>query len=658
MSQLNGAVRVLASNAFCISDPKGDVYGRAEEGLFYRDTRHLSKLVLRVNGDSPELLSSESSEDYAGFYMTAPANGAPNGLSVMRHRTLEGGVREELRATNHTREPVQVSLELEVDADFADLFEVKGRPAERAGELVREDAGGGLRFVYRREGFRRSTRIGLEVAGGEVELDSGRVGARLSLEPKQTATVLVTVTPEAGGVPAAAPAEPRPAGTPVLRSDWEMLERTWEQSLADLRALSFRLDGEPGLLLAAGLPWFMALFGRDTLIAAFQTVHLGSELAKDTLRALARRQATDFDDFRDAEPGKILHELRFGELAHFGEVPHSPYYGTVDATPLFLVLLHEVWRWTADEEFARELEGPARRALEWIQHHADTDGDGYADYRMRSSRGLHNQGWKDSDNSVLYADGTQAEPPIALCEAQGYIYDALMRSAELAERVWQDAGLARRLRDSAADLQSRFDRDFWVEGRGGYYALALDGAGRKVDSVTSNMGHLLWSGIVPEERSRAVADRLMEEAMFSGWGVRTMSEEDGGYNPVEYHNGTVWPHDNSLIAYGLYRYGYRAEANRISTALVESARYFDYRLPEVFAGYRREETRFPVEYPSTCSPQGWAAGTPPLLVRAMLGLEPDPESRKLVLDPKLPDAVSTLHLENVPAFGELRTVGV
>jgi glycogen debranching enzyme len=651
---LNGSVWVTAGSAFCISDARGDVRGR-EEGLFYRDTRHLSRFVLRVNGEIPHLLSSESSGDCAGFYLFAPAGGSRNGLSIMRRRELAGGLREEIRLTNHTRRPVEALLELELDADFADLFEVKEHPAGRTDEPVRED-GGGLRFVYRREDFRRDTRVRLETAEGGVKLDSGRVGTRLSLEPKQTATVLVTITPEAGGVPAAAPAGPQRSVSPALHTDWETLERTWEQSLADLRALSFRLDGEPGLLLAAGLPWFMTLFGRDALITAFQTVHLDPEFSRSTLRALARRQATDFDDFRDAEPGKILHELRFGELAHFGEVPHSPYYGTVDATPLFLVLLHEAWRWTADEEFVRELERPARRALEWIKRYSDTDGDGYADYRMRSSRGLNNQGWKDSDNSVLYADGTRAEPPIALCEAQGYVYDALLRSAELAERVWRDAGLARKLREDAADLKRRFDRDFWVEARGGYYALALDGTGRQVDSVTSNMGHLLWSGIVPEERSRAVADRLMEDALFSGWGVRTMSEEDGGYNPIEYHNGTVWPHDNSLIAYGLYRYGYRAEANRIATAMIEAARHFDYRLPEVFAGYRREETRFPVGYPTTCSPQGWAAGTPPLLVRAMLGLEPDPESCELALDPALPEPLSTLRLENVPAFGELWTV--
>lgn len=419
--------------------------------------------------------------------------------------------------------------------------------------------------------------------------------------------------------------------------------------MEDLEVLSFEV--EEGLLVpAAGAPWYMALFGRDALITAFQTMSVTPEPAKNTLRALARYQAGGFNDFRDVEPGKVLHELRFGELAFFGEIPHSPYYGTVDATPLFLILLHEVWRWTADDGFVRELEAPARRALEWLRKHSDTNGDGYVDYEARSRGGLKNQGWKDSANSMLFRSGERAEGPIAPCEVQGYAYDVYLRIAELAEVAWGDARLAQELRGEALDLKARFNKDFWIE-EGGYYALALDGAGRRVDSLTSNIWHLLWSGIVPEGRARAVVDHLLGERLFGGFGVRTMAGGEAGYDAEGYHTGAVWPHDNSLIAFGLSRYGFREEAGRICTALLEAATHFDYRLPEVFAGYSREEFPTPVPYPTSCSLQAWAAGSVPLLLRAMLGLEPNRSNRRLLLDPVLPEGVSGIELSGVPAFG-------
>jgi len=394
----------------------------------------------------------------------------------------------------------------------------------------------------------------------------------------------------------------------------------------DLEELSFDV-GEGLIVPAAGAPWYMALFGRDALITAYQTMILSPEPAKNTLRALARYQALERDDFRDAEPGKIPHEIRHGELACFGEVPHSPYYGTADATLLFLILLNEVWRWSGDVEFVRELEGPARRALDWIFNYADRT-RGYVAYATRSPAGLQNHGWRDRADSMLFRDGARAEAPIATCKVQGYVYDAFLRTARLAEQVWEDVDLADELRAEAGDLGERFDGDFWMEDRG-YYALALDGAGRRVDSLGSSAGHLLWSGIVSAERARAVADRLMSEELFSGWGVRTMAEGEGGYDPDSYHNGSVWPHDNALIACGLRRYGLLDEVNRISTAILEAAPHFGYRLPEVFAGYPRSEVRGPVELPRSCSPQAWAAGTVPLLVRAMLGVEPEGTGRPI-----------------------------
>jgi glycogen debranching enzyme len=392
-------------------------------------------------------------------------------------------------------------------------------------------------------------------------------------------------------------------------------------------------------LPAAGLPWFMTVFGRDSLITSFQALPFEPQLTGTTLRVLAARQAREDDAFRDAEPGKILHEIRFGELTHFGERPHSPYFGTADATPLFLVLLDEYERWTGDAELVRELESEARAALAWIDEHGDRDGDGYVEYQRRNEEtGLENQCWKDSWDSIRFADGAIAKGPIATCEIQGYVYDAKRRIARLAREVWNNPAWANRLEREADELKERFNRGFWLPERG-YYALALDGEKRQVDSLTSNAGQLLWSGIVDDDKVDSVVTHLMSEALFSGWGVRTMAEGEGGYNPIRYHNGTVWPHDNSLIALGLYRYGYRDEANRIAAAMLEAAACFRYRLPEVFAGYRRGRTAFPVEYPTASSPQAWATCAPFVFIRTMLGLEPDGT------DPHLPEHVERLELD-------------
>jgi glycogen debranching enzyme len=386
------------------------------------------------------------------------------------------------------------------------------------------------------------------------------------------------------------------------------------------------------------------------LITCLQTMLLGPDLAVSALEALAELQATEDDPSIDAEPGKILHELRRGRAA---ETWFAAYYGTVDATPLFLVLLSEVWRWTGDPGVVTRLRGPALAALEWIDRWGDADGDGFVEYRRRTERGLANQSWKDSGDSQRFADGRLAEPPIAPAEVQGYVYDAKLRLAELAREVWRDRGLAEKLEAEATALRTRFDDAYWVDERGGYYALALDAEKRPVDSLCSNLGHLLWSGIVPPERVEAIADRLMSEALWSGWGVRTMSTLDGGYNPLSYHNGTVWPHDTSLAAWGLARSRRWAETRRIVQTLLEAARYFDWSLPEVFAGFSRTDTPFPIAYPTAARPQAWAAGTPVLLLRLLLGLEPDPARQTLttVAPSGLPSWVGQLRLSGVPAFG-------
>ncbi len=640
-----GVASVVSPGAYAVSDEGGDFDEDAGQGLFYRDMRHLSGFVLRVNGESPEPEGFRDSGPEAEFRL------ASSGLHVLRRRRVGAGLEETLEVSNRSEEDLDVTLSLECVADFRDVFDVRGyaRPAAR-GELSEEVGEGLLRFMYRREGFSRATVFEVSGEGMEPVAEPGRISCACRLGPGDRRTIYVQVTLEENGHEVSLPEDAALFGdVPELETDWAALGKSWKRSVLDLESLSF--DAGEGLLVpAAGSPWFMALFGRDSLITGYEAMILTPEPAKNALRTLARWQASAWDDFTDAEPGKIPHEFRAGELAYFGEVPQSPYYGTADATPLFLVLLNEVWRWTRDDNFIREMEGAARMTLAWIFDEADRV-KGYVAYEKRSSRGLQNQGWKDSANSMLFRDGTLAEGSIALCEVQGYVYDAFLRTAKLAGGIWDDEQLARDLRERAADLRARFDRDFWMPERG-YYALALDGDGRRVDSITSNAGHLLWSGIVPEDKARLVADRLVGNTMFSGWGIRTMAVGEAGYDPDSYHNGSVWPHDNALIVEGLRRYGFREAASRVAVSLLEAAEHFDHRLPEVFNGHPREEGRGPVEYPTSCSPQAWAAGTIPLLVRAMLGIDPDPETRTLLSAPVVPEAAGDLRLEGVPAFGE------
>jgi glycogen debranching enzyme len=410
---------------------------------------------------------------------------------------------------------------------------------------------------------------------------------------------------------------------PELEADSASLARTYRASLSDLGALRLHPDLVEGATLpAAGLPWFMALFGRDSLLTSFQALPYLPGLAATTLRVLAARQATTRDDFHEQEPGKILHELRFGELTAFGDRPHSPYFGSADATPLFLVLLDEYHRWSGNDDLVRELEPNARAALAWIDGSGDADGDGYVEYECRNPRtGLVNQCWKDSWDSIQFADGHLARGPIATCEIQGYVYDAQRRCARLAREVWGDPALCERLEQRAASLRTSFQRDFWMPERGSF-ALALDGDKRQVDSLTSNIGHLLWSGLLVDDEAAVVAERLLGEELHSGWGVRTLGSREAGYNPLGYHTGTVWPHENSLIAAGLARYGHRDAASTIASVILRAAPFFEHRLPEVFAGYPASMTTVPVAYPTASRPQAWAAGAPLMLLTTLLELEP------------------------------------
>jgi glycogen debranching enzyme len=654
---VGGTISILDGSTFVVSDRRGDIEAGPDQphGLFFADTRFLSRWVLTLEGHPLEVLSTDDVDYFSAQFFLYPPTGTiyenPD-LSVIRQRTVGDGIHEDVRLLNHSGRAVDVTLRVAADSDFADLFEVKDA-LKKTGERYREVRDEALIVGYRREDFVRETEI---APSASCEIGADGLVFRVSIPAHGEWQTCLDVIPHAGRAPRrkhghGSVHEPLPnmklgldewiRQAPTIGSSWDKLGHIYWRSLVDLAALRFYPDAVPGASVpAAGLPWFMALFGRDSVITSYQALPFAPELAETTLRALAALQGTRVDPFRDEEPGKILHELRVGELTHFHERPHSPYYGTADATPLWLVLLDETERWTGNADLVRELEPNARAALAWIDEHGDRDADGYVEYqRGDDETGLDNMCWKDSWNSILFADGTNSVLPRATCEIQGYVYDAKRRCARLAREVWDDPVLAADLDRQADELKDRFNRDFWLADRG-YYALALDGERRAVDSLTSNIGHLLWSGIVQDDRAERIARHLMSDAMFSGWGVRTMAEGMGGYNPIEYHNGTVWPHDSAFVAAGLRRYGFAEDAARIGFALLEAATYFDWRLPEVFAGYPRSLTSFPVEYPTASSPQAWATGTPLLLLRVMLGLEPDGD--RLRSDPVLPRGIDEL----------------
>jgi glycogen debranching enzyme len=674
MSQLT----ILEGSTFCICDEIGDLDGQTS-GFFTDDTRFLSELRLTVNGARPLLLSSGKVEYFsAAFFLRNPlAGGLPQDvLLIKRERFVGEGMQDQIVLENQSMVPLSFELGLQISTDFADIMSVKehdfalGDPLRAAplpAPVAARYDGEQNQFVFEEtDGELLRTQLILSqpgrLAGG------GAVTWKLELEPRERWFLRIDVVATLDGDEVVKPRTvERHFGdergrvheslaawqlrVPQIRASWDELGHSFNQSVADLASLRMRGAGRVGTgrMLAAGMPWFMTVFGRDTLLTCLQTMLFGPELARGALEVLADLQAREDDPDIDAEPGKIVHEVRRGKAAKtwFGR-----YYGTVDATPLYLVLLSEVWRWTDDTPFVRQLQEPALRALAWIDQYGDRDGDGFVEYERRTPRGLENQSWKDSGDSQRFHDGRLAATPIAPCEVQGYVYDAKRRTAELAREVWRDTQLAQRLEAEADELRERFDQAFWVEERGGYYALALDGEKNRVDSLCSNIGHLLFSGIVPDDRVDQIVDRLMGDELWSGWGVRTMSTGEAGYNPLSYHNGTVWPHDNSLIAYGLARAGRWPEAHRIIRTMLTASGHFAYQLPEVFAGMHRSETGFPIAYPTAARPQAWAAGTPVLLLELLLGLRPDPRRQVLetVAPTQLPSWCGQIRLTGVRAF--------
>ncbi len=659
-----------AGAVFVCARRDGDIRpGRASgEGLYADDTRHLSELRLTIGKLTPVLLSSAmESGHHAVINATNPVLHTGDALvpqetlNVRRTLLIADCLHYGVSVRNFHPRPVVTTVELCLAADFADVFEVRGVDRRTSGRALTPTVEADhIRFAYlAADGQSRETLIELSPPPVSVEVDGHRVQVRWDLElgVGQAISLQIAVVPghqrQRDGAATVDQAATELEATyenwvgqcARVTTDNELFDRFIESSVRDLQALMMPTTG--GQLPAAGIPWYVAPFGRDSLLTSCEALMLNPEMARGTLLVLAGLQAQTDEAWRDAEPGKILHELRIGELARTGQIPHTPYYGTADATPLFLMLAGAYFNWTLDLNTMEQLRPALDAALAWIDESGDQDGDGFVEYARRSPAGLLNHGWKDSHDSVVHADGSLAEGPIALVEVQGYVYEAKLRIAEVYDALG-DPARATKLREQAATLRAAFNEAFW-NSEDQFFALALDGRKEQVRSVTSNPAHCLYCGIVDDGKAAVVAERLMAPDMFSGWGIRTLSSDSPAYNPMSYHNGSVWPHDNAIAAAGLKRYGFDAATGRIATALFDvAAGTRDYRLPELLCGFQRKGSRAIIAYPVACIPQAWAAAAPFLLLQALLGISANaPDNRLTVDQPRLPDFLSSLDITNL-----------
>ena len=653
-----GLLTLIEGSSFCVSGRSGDMQPGHPQGLFFRDTRIISRWELEVEDRPLEVLTAEAREPYEAIFVARlPPSNAQTDLLVERHRYVGDGMREDLRLRNLRADVMRVRVRLRIGADFADLFEVK-ESRERPDPKVTA-SGEGHAFEVHLDGV--SGQRGVRVSAPEAEAmpDGLAFWAELPSHGEWNTTLLVQPSIDGVGVTSAFPAggsiDNAPpvlrlrawrTGSPTVKTSDPELGLTLRRSMEDLGALRIVDPEHPeSIAVAAGAPWFMALFGRDSLLSSYMALPLDPDLALGTLRALARMQGSKVDPRTEEQPGRILHETRLGRgfpLTHGGG---SAYFGTADATPLFVVVLGELQRWGIGCDQIQALLPHADRALEWIDRYGDRDGDGFVEYQRATPSGLRNQGWKDSFDGVCFADGQLAEPPIALCEVQGYVYAAFVARAHFAGEAG-DADAAQRWAGRAAALKSAFNERFWLPDRG-WFALALDRDKRPVDALASNMGHCLWTGIVDEDKADAVAERLLSPEMFSGWGVRTLASSMTAYNPMSYHNGSVWPHDNALIVAGLMRYGFVEQASRVATAILDAATAFGHTLPELFCGLPRDDYDVPLPYPTACSPQAWAAAAPIQIVRSLLRLDPSMPQKTVNFAPAWPRRYGQLTVRNL-----------
>jgi glycogen debranching enzyme len=672
---ITSSLVIREGNLSLITERNGNIPPGEEHGfgLYHRDCRFLSRYVTRLNGRLLTSILSSDEKDYAStvvmtnrdFTDNCGRQVGKNSITIRRERVIPGFIVEHISITNHNLFEVDLCLTLDFDADFNDIFTIRGITHKRDGlPLPPAFENGTLLFSYQgKDDHVRNTRLTFDpVPGCE---DGHTCTYNLHMEPSGSRTVTLHIYVEEIGAP----------GETELRGDLSLEERlerirasyasTMEccskigtdnlvfnrvffRSLADLRLLNMSSHGF--IFNSAGVPWYDALFGRDSIISALQSMPYELSKAKSTLRLLALYQGKEFNDWRDEEPGKILHELRVGEKANLNEIPMRPYYGSVDATPLYLILLAEYIDWTGEIGLLNELMDNVMSALGWMDNYADPGDMGFASYITRSVKGLPNQGWKDSAEGISHSDGTLARQPVALSEVQGYFYMAKVRLASLLEQAG-DRSLASRLIRDAHRLKRKFNREFWM-GEKGFYAQAIDRDGL-CDVISSNPLQCLWTGIVDTGRAAAIVKRAFEPDMFTGWGIRTLSSNEKRYSPLGYHSGTIWPFDNSIIALGLCNYGFRKESDTLLTCMYDAAsRYPRYRLPELFGGYPRENYSVPVRYPVACSPQAWSAGTIPYMLSATLGFIPRAMDKRLTLmKPALPSWLEVLNIEDMRVGG-------
>jgi glycogen debranching enzyme len=662
------AVTLMEGTTFCISDVRGDIGTVRPGGLFVRDTRVLSRWLLSIDDRRIAPLRRHHQWPHQATFIALASNvtaESANDLVLTRTRFVGDGLREDLVLRNTGREPVQVHLSLQVDADFADLFEVKEDRAVRPAGVRVVASDGSVDLSLERDG----EEFGVTVAAPGATTGPSSLHWSIDLGAHDVWSTSLDVVPRLRGrrlVPHhrsgappehAAPARRREqfrSSALRLATDDADLVDVLEHSLEDLATLRIFDPERPGLpVIAAGAPWFMALFGRDSLLTSMMLMPVDAGLTVGTLTTLGAHQGTRVDPVTEEQPGRILHELRFGPAGTLALGGQNAYYGTADATPLFVVAAGELHRWHPSL-VSPELVAQVDRALDWIIRSGVGDGSGFLEYQRGTEQGLANQGWKDSWDGINFADGTIAEAPIALAEVQAYTFAAFRARARIAAASG-DSAAATRWRERAATLKASFDAAFWLPERG-WYAVGLDRDHRPIDALTSNTGHCLWAGIVPEERAGQVVDRLMSPDMFTGWGIRTLGADMGAYNPMSYHNGSVWPHDTALCVAGMARYGFTAEARRVTVGMLDAAREFGGRLPELFAGFTRADCPVPVPYPAACTPQAWAAAAPAELLRALLRLEPRDDT--LTCDPALPAHFLPLSLRNVQFRGRRFDVDV
>ena len=667
-------VTINRGDTFVLAEPDGSIRPGTDQGIYTRDTRYVSSYDVFADGKHWVLQNSGAIAYYASrAYLTNPKIVTEYGeigertVSLIVDRAVSDGIHEDFDIRNYGTRHVRFSLELSLRTDFADIFEVKSKRLVRKGKVSTEWYSETAELInsYQHSGFTRSLVTRLARSGSPAGYSNGRVTFLVDLEPggswhtccqhrfvgeeksEKAPSICVHRLRQEQGPIEQELTNWKKATTSVTTSN-EDIYRLFKQSLEDMAALRLPYAGETRseFIPAAGVPWFVALFGRDSLIVSLQNLIVYPNFARCALSVLGQLQAKEMDDYRDAQPGKILHEMRVGELAERKLIPHTPYYGTADATALYLITLCQAWKWSGDDRVFLQNKDAALKCLEWIDRYGDMDGDGLQEYQTRSPQGYENMAWKDAGDSVMYPDGTPVKGPKALCELQGYTYDAWLRMANVFDYFGQ-LEAATTLRQKAADLRQRFEQLFWCE-KTGYYAYALDGNKKQVETIVSNPGHLLWSGIASQEHAARVVGRLFQPDMWSGWGIRTLSSNNPAYNPFSYQNGSVWPHDNGIIALGFKRYGFGKEAAMVARDISEAGSYFVfYRLPELYAGIKREPGAFPVQYLGANVPQAWAAGSVFHLLQAILGLDADAHKKSLYVDPELPHWLPDITLHNL-----------